>query len=396
MITTHCCIDNLPKTADYIDSPDALNKLGTQMQCSNFVALDTEFVREKTYLPRLCLIQIATSSILAIIDPLALQDLRPFLEILQNPTITKVLHSGRQDLEIFHEQYGVISSPLFDTQLAATLLGHGDQIGYGALVEAECKIRLDKAHTRTDWAARPLDPGQLRYAMDDVRYLAILYPQMRKRLEQDGRLHWLLEDFTALANPAGYGTSPEDAWKRVRGAHTLQGRHLVAIQRLANWREQQARSEDRPRRWIISDEVLLELARQVPRDRHHVDRIVGLETQAAHRYGHELMMLLREIAEKSTPTSKQSTPRRPMLSLEQEAVVDYLLAVVRTQCVTHKVSLASLTSRRELEDIVLGESDLPLLHGWRRALAGQAILDVLHGQAQLIINSGRPKLNIRK
>jgi len=380
--------DNLPKMASYIDTPEALNQLCAELEHSDFIALDTEFLREKTYLPRLCLIQVATTTTLAIIDPIALADLDAFWKVLRNSAITKVFHSGRQDLEIFYEQCGLITTPLFDTQLAATLLGYGDQIGYGALVEAECGISLDKAHTRTDWTVRPLNPGQLRYAADDVRYLVLLYQNIRKRLEQDERFGWLNEDFTAMTDPTGYGTLPEEAWKRVRGAQNLQGRPLSFLQHLASWREQKARSEDLPRRWIISDEILLDLARHPPRDLEHLRRIPNMEANVLRHYGHELIMLLRAITEMPASLFTAANSRQ-MPTPEQDALVDCLLAVVRVQAITHGVGLAALASRRDLEALVLGELDSPLLHGWRRALGGEAVLDMLQGRAHLTVVDGR-------
>ncbi|CAK0760724.1 Ribonuclease D [Gammaproteobacteria bacterium] len=395
MMTTQCCKDGMSEKVDYIDTPDALNQLSAQLRHSDFIAVDTEFFREKTYLPQLCLIQIATNSVLAIIDPLVLTNLEPLWEILCNSEITKVLHSGRQDLEIFYELCGRPIAPLFDTQIAATLLGHGDQVGYGALIAAECKIHLDKAHTRTDWTARPLDAGQLRYAADDVRYLAIVYPLIQKRLEQDGRLSWLKEDFLALSNPAGYGTAPTEAWRRVHGAQALQGRSFVLLQRLAAWREQQARVKNLPRRWIISDATLLELARHSPVNQDHLRKIQGMEPGIMKHYGQELLKLLRAEKEGNT-SSPQTLPSHSALTMEQEALVDCLLAVVRLQCVAHRVSLASLTSRRDLEALISGETNIPLLHGWRRALAGQAVLDILKSQINLSVMEGQLRLEIRK
>ena len=371
-----------PTIAKYVDTPDALAQLCAQLQHSEFIALDTEFVRERTYLPRLCLVQVATPTVLAIVDPLALPDLSALWQVVRCHAITKVLHAARQDLEIFYEHYGIVTTPLFDTQLAATLLGHGDQIGYGALVELECGVTLDKAHTRTDWVARPLDAGQLCYAADDVRYLVALYPQMKQKLVQDGRLDWLTEDCAMLANPVSYGTVPVDAWKRVHGVQTLSGsgRALLRLQRLAAWREQQARTEDRPRRWIVSDEVLLELARQSPQDLNHLRRIRGLDADIAQRYGQAFIALLCALAEERTASPITPPLLRTALSQEQHDLVDRLLAVVNAQCTAYRISVATLTSRRDLEALVMGKNDIPLLHGWRRAFAGQKVLDTLRNR----------------
>ncbi len=375
MQTTQSCPDNLPEVAEYIATSAALDALCARLEHSDFFALDTEFIRERTYLPRLCLLQVAAPALLAIVDPIALPDLEPLWRLLQQHSIIKVLHSGRQDLEVLYEHCGIVMAPLFDTQLAATLLGHGDQLGYGALVEARCGVTLDKAYTRTDWAARPLEPGPLRYAADDVRYLVPLYQQMRQQLEQDGRLHWLTEDCASLANPASYGTLPEDAWKRVRGAQSLRGRARQSLRQLAAWRERQARAEDRPRRWVVADELLVELAKHSPPDVEHLQRIRGMEAGVAHRYGHELLALLR--TEGPVLPTFDPPASRHLLTVEQNNLVESLLAVVTEECTAHRVAVATLTSRRDLEALVLQRADIPLLHGWRRALAGQRVLDIL-------------------
>ncbi len=303
-MTSHCqqdcqqdCQEGLPETAAYIDTQEALERLCAQLALRTFVALDTEFVRERTYLPQLCLLQVAAPGVLAVVDPLVLSDVSPLWEIVKSRAITKVLHAGRQDLEIFYEHHQIVIDPLFDTQLAATLLGYGEQVGYGALVEAACGVTLEKAYTRTDWTSRPLHPGQLRYAADDVRYLVPLYQQMQQKLEQDGQQSRMTEECANLAEVAMCGTLPVNAWKRVRGFQTLEGKPLVLLQHLAAWREQQARAENRPRRWIVADDVLLKLARHPPQSFEHLQRIGGIEMGALRRYGHEWIALLHPASE---------------------------------------------------------------------------------------------------
>ena len=230
----------------YVDTPQALTQLCKQLQHSPWFALDTEFIREKTFYPRLCLLQVANTQHLACIDVLALNDLSPLLDILYDPASTKVLHSAHQDLEIFYHLRGALPTPIFDTQLAATLLGLGEQIGYAALVKTLLKIDLDKSQTRTDWSCRPLDPAQLSYAADDVRYLGQIYQQQRQELEQRQRLDWLTEDFTALCDPARYRVDVDQAWQRIKGQQRLRGVQLAVLRTLAAWREQRASSLDRP------------------------------------------------------------------------------------------------------------------------------------------------------
>jgi ribonuclease D len=220
----------------YVDTPAALDSLCAQLADASWFALDTEFLREKTYYPKLCLLQIATPDVVACVDPLALDDLAPLLALLADRNITKVLHSARQDMEIFYHLTGSPHAPVFDTQIAAPLLGLADQIGYANLVKEMLGVTLDKLHTRADWSLRPLGEEQLRYAADDVIYLAALYQPLLERLQSHGRLEWLDEDFRQLASPELYAINPENAWLKVKGGNRLKGASLSILQALANFR----------------------------------------------------------------------------------------------------------------------------------------------------------------
>ncbi len=213
----------------YITTPEGLAVPCGELAVSSWLAVDTEFQRDKTYYPQLCLVQVANESIVACIDPLILTDLAPLLALLVNPAITKVFHAGRQDLEIFYHMLGQVLVPVFDTQLAAPLLGCPEQIGYASLVERMLKIHLAKAYTRADWTQRPLPDGQLQYAADDVRYLVKLYPRLRQELGRLGRLDWLQDEFNQLSEPAIYEQSPARAWLRVGGAERLEGARLSVL-----------------------------------------------------------------------------------------------------------------------------------------------------------------------
>lgn len=371
----------------YIDTPGTLEQLCEELGRSEWLTLDTEFVRERTYAPRLCLVQVATPERVACIDPLALPDLNALKEVLFNPGITKVLHAARQDLEIFFGLYDKVPGPIFDTQIAATLLGHGDQIGYGNLVKAELGIDLEKGYARTDWCQRPLDKAQLVYAADDVRYLRDVYQQQLAALDKMDRLDWLQEDFDALTQPSFYQTLPEKAWRKVKGANRLRGVQPTLLKALAAWRERRAQDSDKPRRWIMKDEVLLDLARLMPDKQVKLNRIRGLETSTIKRHGDELITLIVEA--KQTPKEEWlSIGQGRRLPQEKEPLVDAMMAVLRERCRKQKISPAAVAGRRDLEQLAMGETDIPLLHGWRSAIAGRDISALLEGKITLKVQDG--------
>lgn len=375
-------------TALYIDTTDQLNALCEQLRRHDWLTLDTEFLREKTYRPRLCLLQVANPEVIACIDPLALDDLSPLLEVLYDSGITKVLHAAHQDLEIFFEMRGTLPAPVFDTQIAATLLGHGDQIGYGNLVKIELGIELDKAHARTDWCHRPLDDAQLAYAADDVRHLREIYLRQCKQLAELGREDWLKADFDELVNPVRYSNPPEEAWLRVKGGNRLRGVQLAVLRSLAAWREQQAQQGNRPRRWVLKDEVLLDLSKQMPADEARLRRIRGLEETSVQRHGATILKHIaeaRHMPKEQWPTLKEGKRLPP----DQEPLVDLLMALLRERCQQKSITPSAVAGRRELERLVLGESDIPLLHGWRAAIAGQSLQALLQGELTLRIEGGR-------
>ena len=280
----------------YIDTPSSLDAFCQQLGTAAWIALDTEFLREKTYYPKLCLLQIATPEVVACIDPIALDDLSPLLEIIFDESITKVMHSGRQDMEIFYNLHGKPPSPVFDTQIAALLLGYADQIGYANLVKEMLGIELDKLHTRADWSLRPLTADQLKYAADDVVYLADIYLKMTAQLTEMGRLAWLSDDFARLASPGLYGNPPGQAWLKVKGGNRLKGASLSVLQALAEWRETTAQQKDRPKGWILRDDALLDIARHRPSSMEALGKIRGLSDGLVRNSGKLLVKLVSEAA----------------------------------------------------------------------------------------------------
>lgn len=372
----------------FVDTPEALAELCDILRGSEAVALDTEFLREKTYYTQLCLIQVANDEVIACVDPLALADLGPLLAILYDPAVTLVMHSARQDLEIFFDLRGELPGPVFDTQIAATLLGHGDQVGYANLVRELTGVELEKGHTRTDWSRRPLTPGQLTYAADDVRYLLQIYRAQRRRLQELGREDWLQADLDALVATETYAPPAEKLWKRVRGNQQLKGWQLAVLQALAVWREEQARGSDRPRRWVLKDEVMVDIARRAPVDLAALRGIRGLEEKTLRRHGEALLQLVAQ----SRALPKEAWPKRPPIiraTPEQDAVVDLMMAVVRARGAEHGVSPSLLGSRKSLEALLVGVEDSPLLQGWRALLVGRELQALLAGERSLRVADGR-------
>lgn len=372
----------------YVDTAPELEALAARLQGSPWLALDTEFIRERTYYPQLCLIQVATPGLIACVDPLALPDIGPLLDVLYDPATVKVLHAASQDLEIFYHLRGAVPQPVFDTQIAASLLGHGEQAGYGTLVESLLSITLDKSQSRTDWAQRPLDAIQLAYAADDVRHLRSVYTLLLDELERLGRRDWLEQDFIDLCRSDRYAPNPPKAWRRIKGARMLRGVQLAVLARLAEWREQQAMASDRPRKWIAADDLLLDLARMQPRDEAQLGKLRTLEAATARRHGATLLALVAE-ARMQPKESWPQLPQRRQLAAEQEALVDAMMAIVRLRGLQKGVSTAQLAARHELEQLVEGERDLPLLHGWRAGVAGREVLDLLEGRLALAVRDGQ-------
>lgn len=376
----------------FIDQPAQLSAFVSDIKSSPWLALDTEFIREKTYFPKLCLLQISNGKTAACIDPLAITDLSPLLEVLFDPAITKIFHAAGQDLEIFFNEWKRLPTPLFDTQPAAALLGYGEQVGYASLIQKTLGIDLPKNHSRTDWSRRPLDKGQLRYALDDVIYLEQAYRKMYQQLENLGRLSWLENDFAQLVDEKSYTVDPMNMWKKVKGRQHLKGIKLAALQQLASWREQQAVKRNLPRRWVLKDEVMIDLARHLPKNQTKMESIRGLEPGMIRRNGDAWLQLL-ETANK-LPGDQWPIDNRPAGSLtaEQNAMSDLLHCALRLVAARQKMSPAAISSKKQLEALVRGERDLLLMRGWRKEVAGETLLDVLNGKRRIIVEQGKPIL----
>lgn len=274
-----------------IDSAAALAVLCGKLRGCTWLAVDTEFERVNTYYPELCLVQVAGDGLVAVIDTLGIADPEPLYAVLYDPAITKVFHAARQDLELFYHLKGRVPGPLFDTQIAAALLGYDQQIGYANLVREVLDVELPKTQTRTDWKRRPLSPRQIEYAADDVIYLSRLYEVLRERLDGSGQMPQLEEQCRALDRPELYEPDPGEMWRKIR-IREVQGFNeasMAVFRQLAAWRERTARKENRPRKWIIKDHALVAIARELPGDRATLSRTNGIGDKVMGRYGDELL-----------------------------------------------------------------------------------------------------------
>ena len=375
----------------FIDTLEALSQICKTFSDSNFLAVDTEFERQTTYYPKLALVQICDGKQLALIDPLALKDLTPLMNLLYQPAIIKVFHSARQDLEIFYFLQGSVPENIFDTQIAAALSGFGEQIGYANLVKQLLNIELDKSQTRTDWLKRPLTQKQLTYAADDVRHLAELYPIQKQQLEQQDRLQWLRDDFDFLSSSSTYAPAPQTMWCKIRGVNRLKKQQLAIIQKLTAWREQQAIERNRPRRRILSDEALIALSVNAPATQEELYQNYKLNRAFLNHHAADLMTLIQ----KGLQTPDQDCPVLPSyqkLSQDEEALADCLMAVLHMSARDNQISPACLCSRKELNALIQGRRDLAILSGWRKELAGNDLLLFLEGKKLLSYHSGRLRL----
>jgi len=377
----------------FVENQTDLESLCQHLRQQPVIALDTEFLREKTYYAKLCLIQVASAEQIACVDPLAIDDMQILLDVIYEPNITKVMHSARQDLEIFFDITGELPANMYDSQIAAALLGFGDQVGYASLLNDMLGVKLEKLHTRTDWSKRPLDEGQIQYALDDVRYLIDIYHMQKNKLMESGREHWLIDDFNYLSNKNLYTPNVAGSWQKVRGSNSLKGVQLAVLHNLAEWRETLAREKNRPKQWIIRDDMLVELSRRMPKNNDALEAMRGWDSGVGK---HSAQILLN--IEQAKNLDKEQWPQRPIrvsLNKTQEAIVDLLLAVVRLKAVENSVTPSALVNRRQLEKIVSGDHDCAVLKGWRNEIVGNEIMAVLENKRSLYVQEGQLRLEVK-
>jgi ribonuclease D len=362
-----------------LESGAALAAAVERWQAAPALALDTEFVRERTFFPRLGLIQVADGEAVYLLDPLAVKDLAPLAEILRAPAPLKVLHSASEDVEVFHRAVGAVPAPLFDTQVAAGLAGIGTSLGYQRLVAALLAVDIPKGETRTDWLARPLSAAQIGYAAEDVEHLLPLYERLRQELVELGRLDWALADAAELLDVSRLDGDPDLAYRRLRGAGRCNRRQLGVVRALAAWRDREARRRDLPRGFLLRDEALLNLAMRQPAGPEELRRIPGLDAQQAARDGAIWLELIGGV-ELLDPALLPPEPWRPPGTAAVRELERRLREVVRERAAPLGLPPELLAPRRALDAVLRSaltdpEPRLPPgLGGWRRQVVGDALL----------------------
>ncbi|MBK9999978.1 MAG: ribonuclease D [Sphingomonadales bacterium] len=375
-----------------IEDSDALADLCARLAKSPFVAVDTEFMRENTYWPELCLIQIADANEAAAIDPMREGlDLSPLLELLvDNEDVLKVFHAGAQDIEIVYNLTGKTPHPLFDTQIAAMALGQGEQIGYSNLVDSWLGIALDKGARFTDWARRPLDKRQIDYAIGDVTHLSTLFPKMLERLRKTGRGGWLDQEMERLADPANYLNEPDLSWKRIR----IVGRKpevLGRLKSLAAWREREAQNKNLPRGRIIKDETMADIAAHPPRSQADLSKVRGLSPAwAGNDIGGRLMAILAAAEPLRPDEMPPRDDKKPGLGKEGALVADLLKLLLKIRAREISVAARLLARSEELELLAAGQrTGLPMLEDWRFDQFGRDALALVEGKLAFAVLDGK-------
>ncbi len=378
----------------YITSASELGELCRQLRDSPRLALDTEFVGEDSFVPKLELIQVATEQTAAIIDfPAVLSEggLDEFWEVVCDERVQKVVHAGRQDLDLFAVHAGQIPKPFFDTQIAAAMVGFGPQVAYANLVQRVHGRRLDKAHTFTNWSARPMSHYQLAYALEDVTFLLAIHDHLQAKLSKLGRLPWVHEEFTRLEGAVGESRrEPQERYQRIRGWDQLKPRAAAVLRELAAWREGEAKRRNVPRSRVIRDEVLLQLARHPPRHQDELRKVRGLHGSEIDRNGESIFATIQAaLALPSTAWPVLNKERKP--EPEFNGLVELLQAIVKARALQEEIAptlLATTSDLQELVDAKVNRAalELPLLKGWRRILVGDLLLGALDGKLAFTVD----------
>jgi len=377
-----------------ITTTEALSAACSRLSQYPFVTIDTEFLRETTYYPKLCLIQMAgpDPSDAFLIDPLAEGiSLEPFMALMANKDVMKVFHSARQDLEIIWNLGGIVPEPLFDTQVAAMVCGYGDSVSYEQLVNDLAKAKIDKSSRFTDWSRRPLTDAQLTYALSDVTHLVKVYEALMDQLQKNGRLAWLAEEMSILTSPETYQADPDNAWRRLAG-RLRKPKEVAVLMEVAAWREREAQARDVPRGRILKDDALIDIATSAPRSVEALGRLRSIPNGFERsRTGADILEAVeRGIAR--DPASI-SMPERSRGRGNTGAVVDLLKVLLKAVAEQEGVAPKIVATVEELEAIAESDNaDVPSLHGWRRALFGEKALALKNGQLGLVLERGRVRL----
>ena len=361
-----------------------------RLAMASYVTIDTEFIRETTYWPQLCLAQVAGPDEAVAVDALAPGiDLGPLMELLANTNTLKVFHAGRQDIEIFLHLFGVPPTPVFDTQIAAMVCGFGESVSYETLVTRLANARLDKHSRFTDWRRRPLTDRQLHYALDDVVHLRTVYEKLQKRLDETGRTAWVGEEMFAITQPATYLTEPHEAWERLK-VRSTDSRFLVVLREVAAWREREAQARDLARSRVLRDETLIAVAAHPPRDRADLGRIRGISKGLAEGSAGAALLEAVQVAVALPDSALPKRDKARRVPTGVGSMVALLKVLLKMKCEENDVAQQLVASSDELEDIAAGATDnSPCLHGWRYTVFGEDAMRLVTGELALAARRGK-------
>ena len=376
----------------YITNQSQLKEFVERAQQSSVLAIDTEFLREKTFWPKLCLLQLGTETECVAVDPFKVHDLTPLIPLLENENIMKLVHAGNEDLGILYRELGVLPHPLFDTQVAAALIGQTLKIGYAALVHSEIGVRLKKTDSFTDWSARPLADSQLDYALDDVRYLPPVYQSMKEKLEAKGRLKWLDAEFKELLNPERYEVHPRERYRKLRRINQLRSRQLAAAREVAAWREEMAIKRDIPRKWVMSDEQIVEACKREPRNLDSLFMVRGMRDSLSTADARQVLAAVDRglsLPPEEWPEQTNSGKREHNV----DAQVDLMTSLVRLRASENDIALTVLASHDDLVDVARGYFDKSeVMRGWRKEIVGDELKALYNGEISLTLEHGVMKV----
>ena len=358
-----------------------------------FVTVDTEFVREKTYYPILCLVQVAGPDDAVVIDAMASDiDLSPLDELFKNTNVVKVLHASRQDNEIFFNLFGSVPKPIFDTQIAAMVCGFGDQVAYGTLIAKLVGVQLEKTSRFADWSRRPLTQKQLAYALSDVTHLRVAYEKLAAELETSGRAHWLESEMDILTNPDTYRMDPREAWRRIK-SRTTNPKFLSVLREVAAWREAEAQRRDIPRNRLLRDDSLLDIAAHTPKTSQALSRTRGMPRGFAEGRMADGLLDAIETGVATKPEDQPQVPKRDRLPNGLGPLTDLLKTLLKLRCEEEKVAPKLIASADDLERIAASDNaDVPALSGWRREVFGEQALALKQGKLGLTAEGKRIRI----
>ena len=352
----------------------------------DYLSVDTEFMRDKTYFPKLCLLQLATPDAAVIVDPLAEGiDLAPVFGLMQNKSITKVFHAARQDIEIFCLLSGHTPKPIFDTQIAAAVCGYGESVSYETLVNKIVGAEIDKSSRFSDWAARPLSEKQLEYALSDVTHLRVIYTQLRDQIGKAGRTSWIAEEHAFLTDPALYHVEPADAWKRLKFGN-MRPKNLAALRELAGWREIEAKKANVPRGRIVKDEALIELAIILPRKESDLSRMRSADRSLS-KGKIEAILTCVQAALNLPPAEYPQVKHHKKPSENITSAVAMLQLLLKVCADVHGIAAPIVAGKEDLEDLALGKTSTPILQGWRFDVFGRRAELLLQGKLKMSLSA---------